>query len=696
MRLLFLLCPEEYNKLIKEKNMCIDDCQKDDIYKYEYNNICYKNYPIETITNEINDQTSDPKIKENDFTNNIKIATNINQIKDKIDTEIEKFKEMISSFDVSEKTGDIIKREENVQCQITTSDNQKNNSNKNISTIDLGICEEELKKRYNIDPSLPLIIFKVDYFSPEISIPIIGYEIYHPITKELLNLSYCGDNFIKLNIPVDIDENSLYKYDPNSEFYQDNCFAYTTVNGTDIILDDRKKEFNDNKLSLCENNCNFTGYEKDNKQSSCNCNIKNKMDTISELMENSDTLLNNFDSDESSISSGSSNIISIKCTKALFSKDGLKNNISSYILIIFLTYFLLSIVLFIKCGYPLLVNDINNILHEKQKIEKQNHKKIRNIIEERNCNKRNKNKVQKNNKKKKTNYPPKKAKINFFNNMNMPKKGNNMNSVLNLRKSNLSKKNLTKSKQTLNTGNKKGQIPLTNKNKSIKILYNDYELNTMDYKKAISNDERSFLNYYLALLKSKNAIIFSFCPRNDYNSIIIRSDIFCLSFSIYYATNFAFFTDEILHKIYEDGGKYDILYFINDIIISFFVSYFITILLKIIFLSERNINEVRKQALLSMSYNIADKEKKNMVIKYIIFFILGLAFLVFFWMLLSSFGAVYPNTQMFIFKNALISFAMSLVFPFVFNVFPSLLRIYSLKSNNSECLYKVSKFLQIV
>ena len=97
--------------------------------------ICYKNYPIETITNEINGQTSDPKIKENDFTNNIKIATNINQIKDKIDTEIEKFKEMISSFDVSEKTGDIIKREENIQYQITTSDNQKNNSNKNISTI---------------------------------------------------------------------------------------------------------------------------------------------------------------------------------------------------------------------------------------------------------------------------------------------------------------------------------------------------------------------------------------------------------------------------------------------------------------------------------------------------------------------------------------------------------------------------------
>ena len=46
---------------------------------------------------------------------------------------------------------------------MTTSDNQKNNSNKNISTIDLGDCEDKLKTVYGIDQSLPLIIFKIDY-----------------------------------------------------------------------------------------------------------------------------------------------------------------------------------------------------------------------------------------------------------------------------------------------------------------------------------------------------------------------------------------------------------------------------------------------------------------------------------------------------------------------------------------------------
>ena len=119
-----------------------------------------------------------------------------------------------------------------------------------------------------------------------------------------------------------------------------------------------------------------------------------------------------------------------------------------------------------------------------------------------------------------------------------------------------------------------------------------------------------------------------------------------------------------MHTIYETGGKYDIIFFFPKIIISFFVSYYITTIIKIIFLSERNIIKVRQQQTLFLANKISDKVKKNLVIKYVIFFILGIIFLVFFWMLLSSFGAVYPNTQMFIFKNALLSFSISLLYPF--------------------------------
>ena len=44
-----LSCPKDvYNKLIPEKNKCIDKCNKDDIYKYEYKKQCYKECPLNT------------------------------------------------------------------------------------------------------------------------------------------------------------------------------------------------------------------------------------------------------------------------------------------------------------------------------------------------------------------------------------------------------------------------------------------------------------------------------------------------------------------------------------------------------------------------------------------------------------------------------------------------------------------------
>ena len=134
------------------------------------------------------------------------------------------------------------------------------------------------------------------------------------------------------------------------------------------------------------------------------------------------------------------------------------------------------------------------------------------------------------------------------------------------------------------------------------------------------------------------------------------------------------------------------------IIGSFVISYFISIILRLIFLSERNISQVRKQKTLSLANDISFKVKRNLVIKYIIFFILGIVFLVFFWMLLSAFGAVYQNTQIIIFKNALISFAISLFFPFFINIFPCIFRILSLytKTKDKECIYNFSRFLQVL
>ena len=82
---------------------------------------------------------------------------------------------------------------------MTSSNNQKNNKYDNISTIMLGECEKILKEKNNININQSLIIFKIDYYQPNSLIPIIGYEIFHPVTKEQLNLTICKDTIVNFN-----------------------------------------------------------------------------------------------------------------------------------------------------------------------------------------------------------------------------------------------------------------------------------------------------------------------------------------------------------------------------------------------------------------------------------------------------------------------------------------------------------------
>ena len=517
-----------------------------------------------------------------------------------------------------------------------------------------------------------------------IFLKIIGYEIYHPMNKSKLDLSYCKEESIRLNIPVSIDEKNLFKYDPNSGYYTDNCFSYTSENGTDIILSDRRQEFTDKNLSLCENKCNFTGYNEEIKQSSCACIIKNKMILISEIIDNPNKLSNNLDSNIDS----EPKIITMKCTKVLFSKDGLKNNISSYVLLFIIIFYLFSIIIFIKCGYPFLKNDINLILKDKEK-EENNKKKTKNSIITRNSSKtqNNKNNIKRHTKTKKnrssfktTQNNPKLYSLNMNSNTNVSLRRNNLLNLGNERERKNKKKNKQKS------------------NQKAKKFFNTYEMNSFEYSHALIYDKRKFCEYYISLLRTKHPILFAFCPIKEYNSKIIKLCLFLLTFAVNYAINFAFFSEEIIHKIFEENGKYDIEYFLPQITISIGLTYVINIILKIVFLSERNILKIKKKVTLESADLVSDSVKKTLAIKYIIFYILSILFLSFFWMLLSSFGAVYQNTQIFVFKNALIGFSLSLVYPFFINIIPCIFRTSSLsnKSNCNENMYNLSKFFQIL
>ena len=225
--------------------------------------------------------------------------------------------------------------------------------------------------------------------------------------------------------------------------------------------------------------------------------------------------------------------------------------------------------------------------------------------------------------------------------------------------------------------------------------YNDYEINSFSYKEALEKDNRSFFQYYLSLIKTKHPLIYTFYNSKDYNSIVIKINLLLFSFSLYYFINGLFISKDMIHKLYEEGGKYEVKNYIVNIIYSFLISHFITNIVKFLSLSERNILYIKRENNSKKLYEKVSEVKKILISKYISYFSLSFLLELFFGYNLSSFSAVYQNTQLSLLKNTLLSIFISFIYPFVINLFPSVFRVISLKDEN-KCLFKLSKILQIL
>ena len=234
--------------------------------------------------------------------------------------------------------------------------------------------------------------------------------------------------------------------------------------------------------------------------------------------------------------------------------------------------------------------------------------------------------------------------------------------------------------------------------KSIEIMkFNDEELNNLSYELALKYDKRKYFEYYLSLIKTKHILIFAFYYNNDYNSKIIKIDLFFINYVIYYTVNALFFDDKTMHKIYIDKGSFNLSYQLPQIIYSSLISSVLNILLRILSLSEGNILDFKKN---KDKTNLDKRElelNNKLNNKFISYFIVSFAFLVFFWYYLSIFGAIYRKTQYHLIKDTLICFGLSLFYPFLIYLFPGFFRIPALSNpNQKNFLYKISRIIQMV
>ena len=685
-------CPFKYKNIIPEKRQCIDDCKNDDVYIYVHKHICLSEPYIPNCNSSstfilkegeergqcTEDCTPDQFIEgECGLRNNIPLDQDqvITMLKDSIENGT--LNGYLTQM-IEEEGTDYLIWEDTITYHLTTLKNSKILTNKNTSTVDLGDCENKLRDKYDIDAELPLIILKIDYYLNYSLIPVIGYEVFDPRTFKKLDLSICENNVLSLTVPTEqLNESTLYIYDPLDSYYTDECSPSKLEDKYDIILSDRQISFIKNNLSICENNCVLKEYITENKTSICECSIKNLMLSSSEVHNKDDLFLQEFSS------SGSSSVNSLKCTSTLFSKNGIINNISFYVYLLLLISLIFCCVQFYRKGYDNLNGYINQILTSKEKKTEEEIPKIENYddysdkINQKTLDKILKLRTPKNFR---TDFKGVIAKddINYQDNYSNNQKSINKLEIYNFRGGN----DFDSNNYHLETEKE--------------IIYTDFELNSFTYKQAIGVDLRTFKQIYKSFVKYNHPLFFIFSKTKDYNSIYIKVSLIFISLSLYYFVNSLFITKSTVHDIYEKENSNDIVKYIPYIIVSFIICYALDKIIKYVSLSGNSILSIKQESLYNNAKIRATQVRKILPIKYICFYILGFVSVLIFGYYIATFSSVYQNTQFVLIKNFLISYAISLVFPFIIILLPSVFRRFALKDATRQWMFDLSRVLQYI
>ena len=386
-------CPLSYKFLIVELGECVKTCPSD--YKMKLRNECYKECPkgiskqkdktqcaiicpVDAPFELVEEQScvdSCTIMERNEklcITNNIGNMTNL-QIQKIIHDDI--ISDLVNKFNYSiiSDNYSLLIEEKNTTYEIITTKNQ--NKNNKTSNINFGRCESILKEYYAIPDNEPLYILKMDAYIEGKMGPIVVYEVFYPLdSKNLvqLDISICEGETIGISYYLELENPELY--DKNNPIYNDICHPYTSVDGVDMTLSEKQKDYENNNKSLCEENCEYIGYDKLDKLVKCNCDVKDNSALISEIKIDKNKLYDFMSLNKIA------NFDVLKCLNLIIKIENLLINIGFYSFMpTFICYFL-AIIIFCKKDWKFVKNKINTYVIVKKNLEYL--KERRRILEE--------------------------------------------------------------------------------------------------------------------------------------------------------------------------------------------------------------------------------------------------------------------------------------------------------------------------
>ena len=282
-------------------NLCVEQC--DVGYKYLFDFKCYERCPKDTYSKNYICRWNITDEKGCD----IKSFFIGNCILDKLNTHAEKQKfielttkeilnltlyELLLDAVLDKKIFSITHGSETYQIYSLSNKNRIDGT----TYIYFDDCAEILREKQKLGANEDLVIFKIEYKYPDIKIPIIEYQIFNKNGMKKLNLNHCKNAKVLYYIPKEINDYEEYKYNPNHPYYSEKCFHIDKDFSTDLVLYDRKNEFNKNNMSLCESLCTFKGYE--NNHIICESDVKLKFNSFLNVKSDKYNLIYRFDVNE--------------------------------------------------------------------------------------------------------------------------------------------------------------------------------------------------------------------------------------------------------------------------------------------------------------------------------------------------------------------------------------------------------------
>ena len=135
------------------------------------------------------------------------------------------------------------------------------------------------------------------------------------------------------------------------------------------------------------------------------------------------------------------------------------------------------------------------------------------------------------------------------------------------------------------------------------MIYDDYELNNMDYQDASINDKRSCLRTYWSVLKRENSFLFTFIACNDYNLFYVKIERLFLLICTQMTVNGLFFVHESMYKKNMQSEDFTFVQKLPQLIFTILVSDAIEVILCFLSMTDKHIYDVKAL--------VRDQKEKN-------------------------------------------------------------------------------------